>query len=212
MKRRRAFGVAWLVVLPVQLMGNGLRPEDVIQKVEQELKAAKSIQVQFEEIYEWKQTGDKQTVRGEMLLQGEDQFRVATDDQTIVSDGTTLWTYSKPSNRVLIDRLEKTDNAVLPRQMFFGYKKDYQVRLGREETLNGSPCYVLLFTAEKKDVYIVQIRVWVDKERWIPRKIEQVDLSKNHPTFLLHSVETGAPVDVGTFQFVVPEGAEIIRL
>jgi outer membrane lipoprotein-sorting protein len=147
-----------------------------------------------------------------MLLQGEDQFRVTTDDQTIVSDGTTLWTYSKPSNRVLIDRLEKTDQAVLPRQLFFEYKKDYQVRLGKEETLNESPCYVLIFSAEKRDVYIVQIRVWVDKDKWIPRKIEQTDLSKNKTTFILSSIETRVATDAGMFQFVVPEGAEVIKL
>lgn len=192
--------------------GDELKPQDIIQKVEETLSTTKTIRIVFEEIFEWKQTGEKQTIQGEMLLNGKNQFRVTAADQIIVSDGITLWTYSKPSNRVLIDRLEKTDNTSLPQQIFFSYKKDYQVKKIQEESVSNVPCYVLLFSGENKDLYFTQIKVWIEKDKWVPKRIEQTDISKNKVIYILSEVQMEASTDAGTFQFVIPEGAEVIKL
>ncbi len=193
-------------------IGDGLNPQDILQKVEETMNAAKGIRVDFEEIYEWKQTGEKQSLKGELILNGQRQFRVTTQDQIIVSDGVTLWTFSKPANRVLIDRLEQTDNTLLPQQLFFSYKKDYQAKLAKDETVDGATCSVVFLSSAKKDLYITQIKAWIEKDKWIPKKIEQTDLSKNKIIYILRHVEINIPVDPGTFQFVVPEGSEVIKL
>ncbi len=200
------------VLLPVLIFSAEMQPQDILNRVEQTLNAAKSVKLDFEETYEWKQTGEKQVLSGELILMGQDMFRVTTQDQVIVSDGVTLWTYSKPSNRVLIDRVEKTDDAALPRQLFFSFRKEYQVKLLKDANVSEIPCWVLLFTADKKDLFISQIKVWVQKEKSIPCIIEQTDVSKNKITYVLKNVNTGTLADPGFFQFVIPEGAEVIRL
>jgi outer membrane lipoprotein-sorting protein len=211
--RRIAIWTFWSAAcMPFFVLPAELQPQDILKKVEETLNTAKTVRLDFEETYEWKQTGEKQSILGELILMGQDKFRVTTQDQTIVSDGVTLWTYSKPSNRVLIDRVEKSDDATLPRQLFFSFKKEYQVKLLKDEILSGAPCWVLYFTADKKDLFISQIKVWVEKEKWIPRIIEQTDVSKNKITYALNNVQIGGPGDAGVFQFVVPEGAEVIRL
>jgi outer membrane lipoprotein-sorting protein len=206
----KAFWAAAL--LPAFVFSAEMQPQDILKKVEEALNAAKSVKLDFEETYEWKQTGEKQSISGELILSGQDKFRVTTQDQIIVSDGVTLWTYSKPSNRVLIDRVEKTDDAVLPRQLFFGFKKEYQVKLLKDATVFETPCWVLIFTADKKDIFISQIKAWIEKENWIPRIIEQIDVSKNKTTYILKNVQTGTLTEPDLFQFVIPEGAEVIRL
>jgi len=211
-RRNMSLAAFFIFLFSMSSIGEGLNPQDILQRVEETLNAAKGIRVDFEEIYEWKQTGEKQSLQGELILNGQNQFRVTTQDQIIVSDGVTLWTFSKPSNRVLIDRLEQTDNTLLPQQLFFSYKKDYQVKAAKEETVGGATCSVLFLSSNKKDVYITQIKAWIEKDKWIPKKIEQTDLSKNRITYILKNVEINIPVDPGTFQFVIPEGAEVIKL
>ena len=194
------------------IFGGDISPKEVIKNVEKALLSAKTVRVAFEERYIWKLTGEEHSLEGDLLLEGEDKFRVITEDQIIVSDGKLLWTYNKPSHRVLIDKMGNSDNTILPRQILFHYQKDYQARLIGEEDMLGKSCYLLLFTADAGDVLITQIRVWVDKEEWMPRKIEQTDLNENQTIYLLKKIEVGIPFDKGLFKLEIPAGADVVDM
>jgi outer membrane lipoprotein-sorting protein len=112
----------------------------------------------------------------------------------------------------LIDRLSNSDNTLLPRQILFQYTRDYRSRLEGEEEIFGRRCYRLLFTAETGDAFFTQIRAWVDRSQWIPRKIEQVDLSENQTTYLLQNIQIGIALENDFFRFVVPDGVEVIDM
>ena len=194
------------------LFGAAISSQEIIQKVEQKLSEQKTVVAKFEEQYIWKLTGETQTIKGEFTLKGESQFRITTDDQLIVSDGKTLWTYSKPAGRVLIDKVENAENDWLPQKLFLKTQKEYRNRLSGEEIVQDRKCYVIEFDAEKKDLYITGMKVWVDEEFWIPQKIEQTDISRNRTIYKLSEVRTGSPIEDSIFEFKVPEGAEIIDL
>lgn len=211
----RTLSIWWNVVFYlgcVPLFGSGISPQEIIQKVEQKLAEEKTIVAKFEELYFWKLTGEKQTIKGEFTLKGENQFRITTDDQLIISDGKTLWTYSKPAGRVLIDKVENTQDDWLPQKLFLKTQKEYRSRLSGEEVLQERKCYVIEFEAEKSDQYITKMKVWVDAELWIPKKIEQTDISRNRTIYSIYEVKTGTALDNALFEFKVPDGAEIIDL
>jgi len=208
---RYKFFIMW-GLFPVFLFGANISPKKVIQNVEKKLTSAKTAKVKFQETYIWKLTGEKQSLKGELFLKGEDQFRITTEDQIIVSDGKFLWTYSKPSNRVLIDKLSNSKDTLLPRQILFQYTRDYTARMGGEEKILGKPCYLLVFEAGTGDVFIPRVKVWVDKKEWVPRKVEQTDLNENRTIYLLREIEVGIPLNKDMFKFVIPEGAEVIDL
>ena len=201
-----------LLAFPIFVLGKQISPDRVIKNVENTLISAKTVRVAFEETYLWELAGEEQSLKGELLLEGEDRFRITTEDQVIVSDGETLWTYSKPSHRVLIDRLTHSDNTILPRQILFQHTRDYRSRIVGEDEMLGKPCYVLEFTAETGDVFMTRIKVWVDKEVWVPRKIVQTDLNENRTIFLLQEIEIGVLLKKGTFQFPIPEGADVVDM
>lgn len=210
--RRRGKQLCFLICLPFLAAATDIAPEKVIKNVEEALKKAKTLRIVFEEIYLWELTGEEQSLKGELVLEGEDRFRVTTEDQVIVSDGDTLWTYSEPSHRVLIDRLADSENTVLPRQILLQYTRDYRSRLAGEEEILGKPCYALDFTAETGDVFFTRVKVWVDKARWLPRKIEQIDLNENRTIYLIHEIQTGVQLEEGMFRFSIPDGAEVINM
>jgi outer membrane lipoprotein-sorting protein len=74
---------------------SGITPDEIMKNVEHRLADQKTVKARFEEVYVWKLTGEKQTVKGEFLLKGDDRFRITTDDQIVVSDGKTIWTFKK---------------------------------------------------------------------------------------------------------------------
>jgi outer membrane lipoprotein-sorting protein len=84
--------------------------------------------------------------------------------------------------------------------------------LSGEETIRDHKCQVVEFDAEKGDIYITQIKVWIDQQSWIPQKIEQTDISGNRTIYNLTDVQVGIPFEEKTFDFQIPVGAEIIDL
>ena len=187
-------------------------PEQIVKKVEDNFNKSGAMSIDFKEIYQWKLTGEEHTTNGNLVMQGQDKFRVSTDDQIIVSNGSTLWTFSKPSNRVVVDKLKKNDNTLLPRKIFLEYTEDYRVFSDGSESLSGTECWVLKFTDEKGDKLFPKVRVWIDKHTFMPGKIEQWDLSGNVTIFIIKKIKTGITVSKNEFYFKTPEGAELIDL
>ena len=209
--KRAMSGLAACVVM-VHAAALAISPSQIVQNVERKFTSTQSVKVAFRETYVWKLTGEDQSLEGELLLEGKDRFRITTEDQVIVSDGKTLWTYSRPAHRVLIDKLTNSEGANLPRQILFEYTRDYQVRIEGEEHVLEKACTVLRFTSDTGDVFFPQIRVWVDKREWLPLRVEQTDLNENQTVYLLEDIELDVAVPEGSFQFAIPEGAEVIDM
>jgi outer membrane lipoprotein-sorting protein len=200
------------LMIPFLIYGGDPAPRDVIRHVEKTLTSSRTVKVVFKETYIWTLTGEKQSLRGELLIMGEDRFFVNTEDQIIVSDGELLWTYSIPSERVLIDHLGVTDETLLPRQILFHFQEDYDIRLTGSETINEHDCWILHFTSQTGADYITEVKVWVDQKKWIPWKIEQTGMDENKTIFTLHEVQLGIEIPENRFQFTVPEGVDVIDM
>jgi outer membrane lipoprotein-sorting protein len=211
MNRKRAIWIC-ATLLAGTLLGEDLSPKKIISRVEEKLASGKNIKVKFEETFVWKLAGEDQTIRGELFLQGDSKFYIVTPDQEVVCDGVDLYTYDKPVNRVLIDRLGQSEDALLPRQILFQYTKNHHTRVIGEETLSGKPCYVLEFIHETGEAYFPTVRVWVDKKAWLPRKVEQVDLYDNRTVYFLEGIEVGILLNEDQFRFVIPDSAEVIDM
>ncbi len=206
------YGLIIVCLLPVLIAAKETNPTKIIENVEKKLDSAESIRIVFKQTYVWELTGEEQSLEGELILQGDNRFHVTTEDQIIVSDGQTLWTYSKPSQRVLIDRLSDSDNTLLPRQILFQYTRSYTSRMVGEETLSGEACAVIILTEESGDAFFPEVTVWIEQDTWIPRKVEQVDINDNRTIYELTLVRFDLPVDQSIFTFVIPEETEVIDM
>jgi chaperone LolA len=211
MMKRRIWTMG-LLLCGLPLAARAADSGEIIENVRRVLAEKVTVKARFEEQYLWQMVGEKQTIRGDFELKGDARFRITTEDQVIVSDGKTLWTYSKPMKRLLVDKMENAENEWLPQTLFLKTQKEYRHRLSGEEEILGRKCVIVNFDAMKEDSYFPKMKVWVDAETWIPARIEQVDISKNRTTYTLSEVQTGIEIEDSTFQFKAPEGVEIIDL
>ncbi len=201
-----------IIVFPVFCRGGDVSPQEIIEKVEQTFYTKKTFYAVFEERYIWGLTGEEQIVKGELLLEGENRFRISTEDQIIVSDGITLKTYNKLENQVLIDKLEPTEDDLLPSKILFKYKQKYNSQLLGVKNIQGKSCYEVLFTPRESDLFYKEVRIWVEKERWIPKKIEQKSIDGNTTVYLLGEIKLGIKIKENDFTLQTPENAEIIDM
>ena len=202
-----AFG--FFAILPASAAAQDA--DDVIRRVQETIRNHSDIAVTFRQTFSWRVTGNVQHLDGRIYLRDLDKFRIETEDQVIVSDGGSLWTYSVPANRVLIDRVRRSSHTRLPRDFLFQYPDDYEPRLvaGNSSPDNG---YLIKLVPKKRSVFIKSIRVWVDGSDWTVSKIEYIDLNENVTSYDILDIDLEPDFDGILFSFRPTEDTRVIDL
>lgn len=209
--RRFAFWAVLALYMPL-LTAQDLAPDKVIARLEKELKSAKTLEIDFTETYAWTLTGESATLRGQLLLKGDKQFRVETEDQTIVCDSKTVWTYGKAEKRLLIDALGDNEQLMLPRRMLFHMTEDFDVRSGGKAVLDNIDCVHLVFTSKTETTLFPKAEIWVNVKTWLPAQVIQTDLDNNTTTYRLNLIKKNVELPPDLLTFTPPADAEIIDL
>ena len=189
------------------------KAEEIIKKVKDEYDDLKTFYADFTQTSYWKLADNVHEQKGKIWLKGKDKFKIETDDQTVVSDGKTIWTYSKFNNQVIIDKVEKSGEEIrLPKDIFFKYSEDYNPIYIKDEKIDNQDCSVLELKAKTEDIFIKYMKIWINKKISIPVKIEQIDINNNSNSYLITNVEINKAIDDSFFVYKVPESVEIIDM
>lgn len=204
----------WLSValLIAPLLNPGISAEKVIKKVQKKFDSIRDFSAEFQETFHWELADETQSIKGKIYLKGGDKFRLETQDQIIVSDGRTLWTYSPITNQVIIDDLEKTEEALLPRDLLFKYVREYSPHLLAEEKTKGRRIYKLELIPKDRDEFIQRMEIWVDGKDWITKKISYIDINGNKRIYEISNIRINQGLEEGFFIFKIPQGVEIIDM
>ncbi|MDY9926869.1 outer membrane lipoprotein-sorting protein [Methanosarcina sp.] len=133
----------------------------------------------------------------------------------VVSDGEFMWTYDPKTNTVM--KMELPDTPILGEIDYVGIisallNETDVSRIGMEE-IDGRPAY-LLETSPKEEGEGIQlvdrVKLWVDKETWMPLRYEMYDSSGDLMMELeIHDLEINTGIPDSEFVFEVPEGATV---
>jgi chaperone LolA len=189
------------------------KAEEIIKKVKNEYDDLKTFYADFTQTSYWKLADNVHEQKGKIWLKGKDKFKIETDDQTVVSDGKTIWTYSKFNNQVIIDKVEKSGEEIrLPKDIFFKYSEDYNPIYIKDEKIDNQDCSVLELKAKTEDIFIKYMKIWINRKISIPVKIEQTDINNNSNNYLISNIEINKAIDDNFFVYKVPESVEIIDM
>ena len=189
-----------------------MKAKDVVKKVKKAYKKHNNLAVEFKQVFTWKLAGSTRETKGKLFIKDNKKYRIEMPEQTIVTDGKTIWQYSKANNQVLIDKMKKNDEDQLPSKLLFRYSEEYDADLVGSENLNGIPCYVLRLTSKTGDNFIQQMKTWIDKASWLTRKIENQDINGNLNTYIIQAITTNIKLDDHRFIFKTPAGVEEVDL
>ncbi|MFQ5640738.1 MAG: outer membrane lipoprotein carrier protein LolA, partial [bacterium] len=148
-----------------------LNAKTIIKKVQKNYQNLQSLKADFEQKFEWELVGETQTMAGTLFLMSGNRYRIETDNQIVVTNGETVWTYSKENEQVIIDLLEASEENPLPKDLLFKYSEEYEPHLIREENIAGEKTYLLNLVPKDEDPFIKSMKIWVDAARWLTVKI-----------------------------------------
>ena len=107
--------------------------------------------------------GVNENFSGEITIKG-DKFFLVMDEQTVITDGNTVWTYLSDVNEVNIDNYNPDNGDISPSMIYTAYQSGYKY-LFLEEISTGSNVYEIvdLVPEDAKNNQYFKVRMEISK-------------------------------------------------
>lgn len=204
--------IFFLFLLPAEPFAKDPTAEEIIKKVQKKVENVPLIYAEFDQTFEWSIASETQKYEGKIYIGKKENFRIQTPEQLIISNGKSVWTKDQINKQVIIDHLDKSEDAFLPSQMFVRFHNDYKTTVVNSEIVLDKECFHLLLSPKNKDVYIQRLEVWVDKDSWLTKKVTYLDANDNVTTYLIKNLELRNKSDETLFLYVPETGVEVIDM
>jgi outer membrane lipoprotein carrier protein len=190
-----------------------LTATEVFEKIQEKYAAVNDASAEFTQTVSFKYAKVEQTFSGKVLMKKGNKYRVESEQQTLVTDGKTVWAYSPVNNQVLIDTYRETQNTFSPEKFLVGLPKNYLATLIDESASNAQASYVLKLSPKSGAVKSVKsLKVWVNDEDWSIRAVEYIDVNETRTTYALKNIHFNADIADARFVFTVPANVEVVDL
>src|SRR5260221_3315442 len=133
--------------------------QEIIQNVQNVYKDISDAKASFTQSVKFGK-GKTQSSSGTLYIKKEKKYRIETGSQTIVTDGSTSWSYSPSKIQVVIDYYKETGNTFSPNKYLFQYPENFYSDLAGTETLGGKEVYVLTLKP-REGGYVKSAKLWV---------------------------------------------------
>jgi outer membrane lipoprotein carrier protein len=206
-----ALGVA-LIALTAGRMSAGDTAQEILKKVRDKYDSVTDAEIKFQQRVRMPVGRLEQTTAGTLLTKKGNKYRVELEQQTIVTDGVTVWSYSATQQQVLVDRFEQDDRSLSPDRILSGEAADLAPALIGREKLGKTETVVLKLTPRDESTLLKWLKLWISESDWLVRKAELVDLSGKETVYQVLDIKVNAGIPDTQFTFVAPAGVEVVDL
>lgn len=183
--------------------------QEIIQNVQNAYKDISDAKASFTQTIKFNKS-KAQTSSGTLYIKKESKYRIETSNQTIVTDGSTSWSYTPSKKQVVIDYYKETGNTFSPNKYLFQYPENFYSDLIGTEKISGKDVYVLSLKPRESG-YVKSAKLWVGKDDWIIKKI-YILTDESSSTYSVKNIQTNTGVSNSKFTFTPPEGTEVIDM
>jgi outer membrane lipoprotein-sorting protein len=177
----------------------------VAQRLRERYRAVRSFQADFA------QTLGRQTLRGTVTVRGE-SFRIEMPAQTLVSDGRTLWSYSRDDNQVVVQDYRPQEMGFSVGQLLTDWTRQFRVTGTSRATMGGVQHDVLALVPREGGSSVRDATLYVRSSDAVPARVRVHDVNGQTLAFDLQNVRLNGRLPSNTFTFRTPAGAEVVDL
>ena len=227
MKKSKIYGVLVLLLISSAIFVTGCIDDELDVK-----QIAEKMQQKQDSIEDYSYTmymtmefgGQKMETEADMMYKKPNKLKTVQTQpaemagSVTVSDGETMWLYDAQQNTVMIMELSETpeQNDLDYLQLIEMMMNESDFSLAGIEKVDGRTSYVIDMSPkdESDDLGMFgDMKVWVDKETWMPLKMDMKDADGN-PMYSMEyrNFQTNTGISDDEFQFEVPEGAKVQTL
>jgi len=185
--------------------------EEILEKARKKYDALTDVEVRFTQAVKFPVSRVEQRVSGVLQMRKTNHYRVETGEMTVVTDGVTVWSYSRGTNQLLIDRFVADDRTFSPERILTAAPEDFSAVLIGKEKVGAQETYVLKLIPSGEG-FITMLKLWIAESDYLTRKVEMVDANGKETTYLVSDLRVNTGIPESRFTLPVPEGAEVVDL
>jgi chaperone LolA len=186
--------------------------EEVLERVRDRYDDITDARLYFTQMVTMTIAGIEQKVSGTLYLKKSNRYRLELPERTVVTDGTTVWSYSVPNKQVLIDRFKLTPGSLTPEQILTGAPEDFTSTLLEPERIGDSKALVVKLIPRNDASLIKSLKLWIDDQSWLIRKVELIDVNEKKTEYLVRDIKTNTGLPDSLFTYRIPAGVETVDL
>ncbi len=214
MGKRSIRSVLLFVLLLSATVGSaaGETAKEVLENVRDRYESITDGEVRFTQKVVFAMARIEQEVTGTLVFKKEHKYRVEYEGQVIVTDGETVWSYSRSTNQVLVDHFKINERSLTPERILGNAPDDYTPTLVGKEKIGKIETIIVKLTPPETGGMVKSMKVWVQEGEWLIRRVELLDLHGKQTTYQVHSIKTNTGIPDSRFVYQPPAGVEIIDL
>ena len=154
----------------------------------------------------------EQSFEGKLFMKREKKYRIELEQQTIVTNGKTVWSYSKPNQQVLIDSVKEDSKNFSPEKILLHAPENYFASFLKKESFDGKQVSVLKLIPKDDRSFITTMKLWISDSDSLIKKAELIDINENFTQYTVKKISLNNNIEEGVFTFIIPETVEVIDL
>ena len=180
-------------------------PQAIAERLQQRYGAIESLRASFV------QTSGGQRLNGTLSVR-DDAFRLDLGSQILVTDGGTLWSYSRDDEQVVVQDYDPAQVGFSVGQLFTNYLDVFRVTGASRATIGGVRHDVLTLRPRQSGSSVRDATLYVRSSDAVPTRVRVHDTAGGTLAFDLRDVERNVSLPSSTFRFAAPRGTEVVDL
>ena len=194
------------------IMLNAANGSDILKKVNKKFDALSSMEIDYKQIQKWELAKEESESDGKIYFKKPNSFRIEAGSDFVLSDGKTVYRYSKANNQVLIENIKSDDDLLLPGQMFLSFGKNYELKDYFEKKMDGKNYSVLKLSTKKgEEKFINKITAYINED-YVASRLEYEDLDDNRTTLIMSNMQLDKQIPDDKFIYKPLPKTEVIDL
>lgn len=207
----------WVNIIITLLVFTSIATSDdkavkVISKLQKKYTSIKDATISFTQEVKFGATGAEQVFHGKFYMKKGNKYRIEMEDQIIVTNGKSVWRYTEYNKQLLIDHYREDPASFSPENILLNIPAQFTpVVIGNEKISDKQTLIIKLSPRDEKNT-LRWIKVWIDEENMISKKIQLMDISNNLFTYNIEGALFDTGLSAGLFEFKPPENVNVIDL
>ncbi len=186
--------------------------ENVLEKISKKYETIKDATLDFSQTVRLGVMKREQSFDGKLTMKREKKYRIELEQQTIVTNGKTVWSYSKPNQQVIIDSVKEDSKNFSPDKILLNAPENYSSTFLKKEKIENRELTVVKLTPKDERSFIASMKLWIDEKDSLIKKAEVIDVNENFTQYTVKKILLNKNIDENEFTFQIPENVEVIDL
>jgi len=197
-------------------------PREILRRAEARYDSLRTLRARFRQTIEMRafEPPRRREGRGIWYQRRPSHFRMDFEEpegDVIVADGRHLWLHypSTHPGQVVRSRLAGgsagREMIDLQGRIFEQAVDRYEPEYVESDEIGGHPVHVIRLVPRDRGTDYRRVRIWIDRERLLVRRLRFEDRSETVRTITLSELETGVRLPDSLFRYRPPEGVEVFE-